>query len=118
MYCFKFDVHVIIHNMLYYIELGRVSTTPYCNYSLLFICYYAFFLVLNGTWHALLGMRHEYKVLFPIAILYFILTICYYISYVVHEVLLTKLSIFEYSYGYCKTYFYLYQLIPSLKYFL
>ena len=39
-----------------------------------------------------------YKLLFPVAIRFYIVTIRYYISYVFHEILLTVWSIFEYSY--------------------
>ena len=60
----------------------------------------------------------EYKILFPVAIICCILTIRYYISYDFHEVLLIKLSIVEYNYGYCKKRCWLYQLLLSLKYFL
>ena len=47
------------------------------------------------------------------------ITIRSYISYDFHEVLLIKLSIVEYNYGYyCKKYCWLYQLLLSLKYIL
>ena len=94
-------------------KFRRVSATSYCNYFLLYI------LLLNAscstTWDLV-----EYKLpfSFPVTILCCILTIRYYISYVFHEVLLTKLSIVEYNYGYCKTYCLLYQLLLRPKYFL
>ena len=37
LHCFKFDVYVVIHNLLYYMKFGRVSASPHCNYSLLCI---------------------------------------------------------------------------------
>ena len=50
------------------------------------------------------------KLLFPVVILRCILSIRYYISYDFYEVLLIKLSIIQYSYGYCQEYCWLYQL--------
>ena len=66
-----------------YIKFGRVSAPPYGNYSLLYI-------LLLDVWDLV-----EYKLLFPVAILCCILTIHYHISYVFHELLITKLSIVE-----------------------
>ena len=37
LHCFKFDVYVVIHNLLHYMKFGRVSATPHCNHSLLCI---------------------------------------------------------------------------------
>ena len=78
-------------------KFGRVSITPYCNYSLLCI------LLLNVFSSTLWNFVEE-KLLFPVAIVCCILTIRYYISYDFHEVLLLKLYIVEYNYGYCKTF--------------
>ena len=76
-------------------KFGRVSATPPCNYSLLCI------LLLNVFCSTLWNLA-EYKLLIPVALICCILTIRYYISYIFHEVLLIKLSIVEYNYGYCK----------------
>ena len=94
LHCFKFDVYLVIQNLLYYMKFGRVSATPHCNYSLL--CILLLDVFCSTLWNLV-----EYKLLVP-ATLCCILTIRYYISYVFHEVLLTKLSIVEYNYGYCK----------------
>ena len=92
-------------------EFGEVSATPYCNYFLRHILLLHVFC--RTMWNLV-----EYKLLFPVAILYCISTTRYCISYVFHEVLLTKLPIFDYSYGYSEKYSWLYQLLLSLKYFL
>ena len=84
-------------NLLYCMKLGRVSATPYYNYSLLYI-------FLLDVFCSTVCDLVEYKLLFPVAILCCIISTCYYFSYVFYEVLLTKLSIAEYSYGYCKKY--------------
>ena len=91
-------------------KFGRISATPYCNYSLL--CILLLDVFCSSLWNLV-----EYKILFPVAIICCILTIRYYISYDFHEVLLIKLSIVEYNYGYCKMCCWLYQLLLSLKYF-
>ena len=109
--CFEFELYVVMLNLLHYIKLGKVSATPYCNYSLLY------FLLLDIFCSTIRDFV-EYRLLFPVAILFCILTICYYTSYVLHEVLLTKLYIVEYNYGHCEKYCWLYQLSLSLKYFL
>ena len=109
--CFEFELYVVMLNLLHYIKLGKVSATPYCNYSLLY------FLLLDIFCSTIRDFV-EYRLLFPVAILFCILTICYYTSYVLHEVLLTRLFIVEYNYGYCEKYCWLYQLSLSLKYFL
>ena len=95
MYFLEFDEYVVIHNLLYYIKFGWVSATPYCNYSLLCI-------LLSEVFSSTIWTLVEYKLVFPVASLCFILTILYYINYDVHEVLLKKLSVVEYNYGYCK----------------
>ena len=77
MHCFKSDVYVVINNLLYYMEFGRVSATSYCNYSLLCI-------VLLDLFCSILWNLVEYKILFPVAIICCMLTICYYISYDFH----------------------------------
>ena len=109
--CFEFELYVVMLNLLHYIKLGKVSATPYCNYSLLY------FLLLDIFCSTIRDFV-EYRLLFPVAILFCILTICYYTSYVLHEVLLTRLFIVEYNYGCCEKYCWLYQLSLSLKYFL
>ena len=95
LHCFKFDVYVVIHNLLCYMKFGRVSATPHCNYSLL--CILLLDVFCSTLWN-LVG----YKILFPVTLICCILTIRYYISYVFHEVLLIKLSIDEYNCGHCK----------------
>ena len=77
MHCFKSDVYVVINNLLYYMKFGRVSATSYCNYSLLCIA-------LLDLFCSILWNLVEYKILFPVAIICCILTICYYISYDFH----------------------------------
>ena len=84
-------------SLLYYMKLGRVSAAPYCNYSLLYI-------LLLDVFCSTICDLEEYKLLLLVAILCCMLSICYYISHVFYEVLLTKLSIAEYNYGYCKKY--------------
>ena len=76
-------------------KFGRVSDTPYCNYSLLCI------LLLDVFWSTLWNLV-ENKLLFPVAIICCMLTIRYYISYDFNEVLLIKLSAAEYNYGFTK----------------
>ena len=76
-------------------KFERVSATPYCNYSLQYI-------LLLDVFCSTLWNLVEYKILFPVAIICCILTLRYDISYDFHEVLLIKLSIIEYNYGYCK----------------
>ena len=110
-YCFKSDVCVVILNLLYYMKFRRVSATPYWNYSLLYFLLLKVFC--STIWNLV-----EYKLIFLVAILCCRLTIHQYISYVFHGVLLTKLSIVEYNYVYCKRYYWLYQLLLSLKYFM
>ena len=60
-----------------------------------------FFLLLD-VFFSILWNLVEYKLLFPVAIICCILTNRSYISYDFHEVLLIKLSIVKYNYGYCK----------------
>ena len=74
-------------------EFEIVSATPYRNYSLMNI--------LLSYCNTILNLA-EYKPFFPGAVPCCILTIRYYISYVFYQVLLTKVFIFEYSYGHCK----------------
>ena len=78
-------------------KFGRVSATPYCNYSVLYI-------LLLDVFFSIMWDLAEYKLFFPVAILCCILAIRYHINYVFHEVLLTKLSIVDYNYGCCKKY--------------
>ena len=104
-------LYLFIHNLLYYMKFGRVSATPYCNYSLL--CVLSLDVYFSTTWNLV-----DYKLLFLVTILCCILTIRYYISCNIYEVLLMKLSIVECNYGYCKKIGWLYQLLLSLKYFL
>ena len=101
--CFEFELYVAMLNLLHYIKLGKVSATPYCNYSLLYFLLLDIFC--STIWDFV-----EYRLLFPVAILCCI--------YVLHEVLLTKLYIAEYNYDYCEKYCWLYQLFLSVKYFL
>ena len=101
--CFEFELYVVMLNLLHYIKLGKVSATPYCNYSLLYFLLLDIFC--STIWDFV-----EYRLLFLAANLCCI--------YVLHGVLLTKLYIVEYNYGYCKKYCWLYQLFLSLKYFL
>ena len=78
------------HNLFYYMKFGRLSGTSCCYYSLLHI---SLLKVLCSTiWNLV-----EYKLFFLVAILCCLLTICHYISYAFHKVLLTKLSIVEYK---------------------
>lgn len=72
-----------MRNLLYYMEFGKVSVTPYCNYS---------FLLPDVSCNTIRDLV-EYELLFSVAIFCCILTISYYISYVFHEALLAKLSI-------------------------
>ena len=74
---------------------GRVSATPFCNYSLQ--CTLLLDVFCSTLWNLV-----EYKILFPVANICCISTIRYYISYDFREVLLIKLSIVEYNYAYCK----------------
>ena len=107
-YCFKFDVHVVIHNFLYYMKFIRVSATPYSNYSLLCILLLKVFC--STIWNLVLGILYYMELrtwtiwyyifgtlyyIFPIVILCCILGIGYYISYDIYEVLFIKLSIVE-----------------------
>ena len=109
-HCFKFDAYVVIPNLLYYMKFWNLSiATPYCNYSLLFILLLAAFC--SAIWNLV-----DFELFFPVAILCCVLTICYYISYDVHEVLLMKLCIVQYNYRYCKKYCWLYQLLLLLTY--
>ena len=101
--CFEFELYVVMLNLLHYIKLGKVSATPYCNYSLLYFLLLDIFC--STIWDFVV-----YRLLFPVANLCCI--------YVLHGVLLTKLYIVEYNYGYCEKYCWLYQLFLSLKYFL
>ena len=101
--CFEFELYVVMLNLLHYIKLGKVSATPYCNYSLLYFLLLDIFC--STIWDFV-----EYRLLFLVANLCCI--------YVLHGVLLTKLYIVEYNYGYCEKYCWLYQLFLSLKYFL
>ena len=78
MHCFKFDVYVAVHKLLYYMKFGIGSATPYCNYSLLCILLLD---VLYSTLWNLVG----YKIRFPVAIICCILTIRCYISYDFHD---------------------------------
>ena len=55
-YCFKFDVHVAIHNFLYYMKFIRVSATPYSNYSLLCILLLKVFC--STIWNLVLGILY------------------------------------------------------------
>ena len=101
--CFEFELYVVMLNLLHYIKLGKVSATPYCNYSLLYFLLLDIFC--STIWDFV-----EYRLLFLVANLCCI--------YVLHGVLLTKLYIVEYNYGYCEKYCWLYQHFLSLKYFL
>ena len=83
-----------MNTLLYYLEFESISATPLCNYSLLYV------LPLHVNC-IIIKKLVEYKLLFPVAILYYLLTICYYISYVFHEVLLTKRPTFEHGFNYC-----------------
>ena len=76
-------------------KFGRVSATSCCNYSLL--CILSLIVFCSTLWNLI-----EYKILFPVAIICYILTIRYSIGYDFHEVLLIKLSAVEYNYSYCK----------------
>ena len=87
--------YVVIRKLLYYMQFGTVSATPYCNFSLQCI-------LLLDIFCSTLWNLAEYKILFLVAIICSILTIRYYINYDFHKVLLIKLSILEYNYGYCK----------------
>ena len=114
MHCFKFDVYVVIHNLVYYIKFGIASATHYHNCSLL--CILLLDVFCSTIWKSV-----EYKLLLAVAILYCILTTRYHISYDFHEVLLIKLSIYNYhSYTQynCKKFCWLFQLLLSLKNFL
>ena len=107
---FWIDVYVAIHKLVVLYEIW-VSATPYCNYSLL--CILLLDVFCSTFWNLV-----EYKILFPVAIICCILTIRYCIGYDFHEMLLIKLTIVEYNYGYCKKCYWLCQLLYSLKYFL
>ena len=96
-WCVHCHTHFVILYSLYYIECGRVSASPYCTFSLLYI------LLLDVFCSTIWNLK-EYKLLGPVAILYCILTIRCYASYVFHEVVSKKLFNFEYSYSYCKMY--------------
>ena len=111
MHCFEFDVYIVMVILFHYMKLGRVSATPYCNYSLLYILLLDLFCSITRDFV-------ECRLIFPVAILCCVLIIRYYISSVFYEALLTKLSIGEYNNVYCKKYCWLYQLLLSLKYFL
>ena len=107
-------MYTLMYTLLYSIfctKFGRVSVTPYCNYSSLYI------LLLHVSCSTIWDLI-EYELLSPVAILCCMLTINYYIIYVFHEALLAKLSIVEYNYGYCKKYSWLYELLLTMKYFL
>ena len=92
-----------------FVVFGTVSAAPYYNYSLLCI------LLLDKFYSTIWNLVEH-----ALPCSYFLphITIRYYISYNFHEVLLIKLYIVEYNYGYCKKYCWLYQLLLSLKYFL
>ena len=68
-------------------KFGRVSGTPYCNCSLLYI-------LLLDVFCSTVSNVVEYKLLFRVAILY----------YVFHGIIIKKLCIVEYNYGYRKKY--------------
>ena len=76
-------------------KFGRVSATPYCDYSLL--CILLLDIVFSTLWNLV-----EHKILFPVAIICCVLTIRYYISYDFHDILLIKLFVVEYNYAHCK----------------
>ena len=82
----EFDIYVVILNWLCYIKFIRVSA--YCNYPLVYI-------LLLDVFCRTIWVVVEYMLHLPVAILCCLLTIHYYISYVFHEALLTKLSIIE-----------------------
>ena len=81
-------------NLLYYIKFGRTSviiltnflqySQNYGNYSLLCILLLEVFC--STMWNLV-----EYKLLFPVAILWCILTVRHYISYDFHELLLIRI---------------------------
>ena len=48
-----------MHNLLYYMKFGRVSATPYSNYSL--VC-----ILLLDTFCSIIWNFVEYKLLFPV----------------------------------------------------
>ena len=75
MHCFEFDVYVVMINLLHYMKLGRVSATPYCNSSLLYILLLDLFC--STIWDLV-----EYKLMFPVTVVCCILTIYYFIIYV------------------------------------
>ena len=58
-YCFKFDVNVVIHNFLYYMKFIRISAIPYSNYSLLCILLLKVFC--STIWNLLLGILYYMK---------------------------------------------------------
>ena len=91
MHCFKFDISVIMHNLLYFMKLRIVSDTPYFNYSLL--CMLVLDVFCSTRWNLI-----EYKLLFSVVIFCYILIIYYYVNYGLPEVLLIKLSVIEYNY--------------------
>ena len=109
-------VTIISRHLFSYIPFQRLSfityiTSTYCNYFFLYI-------LLSHVPCSKIWNLVDYKVLIPVAILFCILTTCYYINYVFHEVLLTNLPVLQYSYGYCKMYSWLYQLLLCPKDFL
>ena len=52
MHCFKFDVYVVIHSLLYYMEFGRVLDTPYNNIFYCIFYYQTYFVVPYGGWQS------------------------------------------------------------------
>ena len=54
--------YVVIRKLLYYMKFGRVSATPYCNYSLQCI-------LLLDVFCSTLWNLEECKILFPVAII-------------------------------------------------
>ena len=102
--------YVAIRKLFCYMKFGRVSATPFCNYSLLFV-------LLLDVFCSTLCNLIEYKIPFPVAVICCIWTIRYYISHDFHEIFLIKLTIVEYNYGYCKNCCWPYQLLLSLNFF-
>ena len=84
---------------LHFIEFRRVSATPCCNYSLLYI------LLLDVSCSTVWNLE-KHKLLFAVAILYCILSIRDYITSVFHEVLFTKVLILaiRQNMQFCKEY--------------
>ena len=104
-------MHTLLYTICCTMKFRRVLAAPYSNYSLL--CILLLDVFCSTIWNLV-----EHTILFPVVILCWILSICYYISYDVYEVLFIKLPIVEYNFVFCKKCYWLYQLLHSLKYFL